>query len=268
VVSDFGGIFPADYHTLLSFKGVGPYTAAAIASFAFALPYAVVDGNVIRVLSRVFNVEKSAGLPEGKRYFAELAQLLLDKDFPGMYNQAIMDFGATICKPANPECLQCPLSTACKAFKLGKIDELPIKMPRLEKKKRNFLYLILRHQDEIWVRERTGKDIWRHLEEFFLIEVKAQKDLSEKSIAGLINALDWPIEKVRPFAEKTEQVLTHQVITAKFVLVDLTAKPLLPGDGRWMPQNTLKEIAFPRTINVFLKKSGFATPGLFDVWRK
>ncbi len=268
VVNTFGGAFPADFGELLKLKGVGPYTAAAIASFAFGLPFAVVDGNVIRVLARVFNIEKPAGGPEGKKYFAELAQCLLDKGSPGAYNQAIMDFGATVCKPAMPACTKCPLSNSCQAYKLGKTNVLPIKKLRLEKKKRYFLYFILRHQDKIWVRERTGKDIWRHLEEFYLVELKGAKELSEKNAVSLLKTMEWPVEANLAFDEKMEQALTHQLITARFVLVDLKAKPDLPKEGHWVPQKRLKEIAFPKTINLFLEKSGYGQPGLFDVWRK
>mgnify|MGYP003339694825 CR=1 FL=1 len=118
------GNFPNSYEELVKLKGVGPYTAAAIASFAFQLPYAVVDGNVIRVLSRFFGIDKQANTNEGKKIFQQLAQEVLDKKNPGIYNQAIMDFGATVCKPAQPLCDECVMQNYCSAYQKDMVDEI------------------------------------------------------------------------------------------------------------------------------------------------
>jgi len=128
------GIFPSAYKDILHLKGVGPYTAAAIASFAFNLPHAVVDGNVSRVLSRFFGIATPIDSTAGKQEFTALAQALLDQQSPGIYNQAIMDFGATICKPQLPLCADCPLQAECTAFQTGKISDLPVKEKKLQKK--------------------------------------------------------------------------------------------------------------------------------------
>ncbi len=264
----YHGTFPGEYKALLNLKGVGPYTAAAIASFAFGLPHAVVDGNVIRVLARFFNIEMQPDSPKAKRYFQDLAQAQLDADEPGAFNQAIMDFGATVCKPATPDCPNCPLASNCLAFQLGKTITLPLKKKSLVKRKRFFTYIILRHKGKIWVKERNGKDIWRHLEEFFLIELGSPEEFSEKNLNSTVKGMGWSISSIHFFSEKMFQVLTHQEINAAFILVDLKALPDLPKEGRWIPQKKLKEIAFPRIINHFLEKSGYSHPVLFDVWGK
>ena len=127
IAFELGGIFPNNYEELLQLKGVGPYTAAAIASFSYNLPYAVVDGNVFRVIARYFGIDKPIDTTAGKYFFTELANQLLPPKEAGLYNQAIMDFGATICKPALPSCTTCKLHKTCAAIELGRVNILPIK---------------------------------------------------------------------------------------------------------------------------------------------
>src|SRR5262245_7782259 len=158
-----GGKFPNTYEDIKSLKGIGPYTAAAIASFAFNLPYAVVDGNVFRVLARVFGISKATDSTKGKSFFNELATELLDTKQPGLYNQAIMDFGATVCKPALPLCTKCVMKNNCYAFLNDRVNELPVKEKKINIKKRWFYYLVMEYKNEIVVRQRTGKDIWQQL---------------------------------------------------------------------------------------------------------
>jgi len=163
ITRTYGGIFPTDYEQILGLPGIGPYTAAAISSFAFSLPHAVVDGNVYRVLSRFFGIETPVDDAAGKKRFSILAAQLLDKKRPGLYNQAIMDLGAMICKPRQALCSSCPLQARCRAFKLGAVEQLPVKAKRPAKRTRWFYYLVIRHKDQCLVRKRTGKDIWQNL---------------------------------------------------------------------------------------------------------
>jgi A/G-specific adenine glycosylase len=135
------GIFPNTYEGLLALKGIGPYTAAAIASFAFNLPYAVVDGNVFRVLARFHGISTPTDTKEGITLFNTLSNQHFAKDQPGAYNQAIMDFGATVCTPSNPDCVACNLSSKCVAFNVNKVNQLPVKIKRITKKKRHFEYV-------------------------------------------------------------------------------------------------------------------------------
>ena len=146
IVKEYKGLFPRDYETLLSLKGVGPYTAAAIASFAYNQPYAVVDGNVLRVLSRFFGLDTAIDTMPGKKQFTGLADEVLDKQYPALFNQAIMDFGATVCKPMAPACIDCPARKDCAAFLTGNVNRLPVKEKTLQRKHRWFYYFIFEHR--------------------------------------------------------------------------------------------------------------------------
>ena len=169
IAGKFNGNFPSDYNSIASLKGIGSYTASAIASFCFDLPHAVVDGNVLRVLARFFGIHTPIDTTEGKKYFTGLAQSCLDKKNPGEYNQAIMDFGATICKPA-PLCNICPLKKYCVAFRSKQVSDLPVKSNRLQKKERWFSYFIFIAAGKKFMQQRTAKDIWQHLYEFYPFE--------------------------------------------------------------------------------------------------
>jgi len=249
------GIFPETYQEILDLKGIGPYTAAAIASFAFNLPHAVVDGNVYRVLSRFFGIEMATATITGKKYFTALAEELLDKKFPGIYNQAIMDFGAVICKPKNPLCTQCPLKTRCIARLTNKIDELPVKAARLIKKKRWFYYLIFEYNGKVYTRKRGAKDIWENLNEFVLLETgkpitveKIKANSTFKKIAG----------KSRPVivhvSEMYRQQLTHQSIHSCFIQVKLEKPPQLK-DFKAVGHRELSRLPFPKIITAYLQEN-------------
>jgi len=153
------GKFPDTFEDILSLKGVGNYTASAVASFAYDLPHAVVDGNVFRVLSRVFGIKKPIDSTEGKKLFSQLAFELLDKKRPGIYNQALMDFGAVICKPQNPLCHSCVLKDHCFAYKKGLVNKLPVKEKKIKITTRWFNYLVIGYNDKIYIHKRTSNDI-------------------------------------------------------------------------------------------------------------
>ena len=180
ISNDLNGIFPNNYDGILKLKGIGPYTAAAIAS------YAVVDGNVYRVLSRVFDVEIPIDSTEGKIFFSALANKLLPVKKAGEYNQAIMDFGATICKP-QPECAQCFFQKNCSAYLQNKQLALPVKEKKTAVKERWFHYIILKNGDHFAIHQRSAKDIWQHLFEFLLIEA-GKKETEEKLLMQLQTA--------------------------------------------------------------------------------
>jgi A/G-specific adenine glycosylase len=176
ISKDLKGEFPRDHDSILRLKGVGRYTAAAIGSFAFNLPYAVLDGNVFRVLSRIFDIDIPIDSTEGKKIFFDLSQNILPVKKAGIYNQAIMDFGAVICKPY-PDCAACFFSSHCKAYLLGKQDLLPVKGKKVKTRKRWMNYFIVSHNDEILIRQRNEKDIWNRLFEFVLIETDQPADM-------------------------------------------------------------------------------------------
>ena len=171
--------FPNSYQSIRELKGVGPYTAAAISSFAFNLPHAVVDGNVSRVLSRVFGIEKPVDSTEVKKYLSTLAEELLDKKQPGIYNQAIMDFGAVVCKPSIPLCSICPFNKTCFAFLNDKVKKLPVKSKRITIKERWFYYLVIEGENGVIIQQRKSKDIWNQLYEFPMIERKGDAKIGK-----------------------------------------------------------------------------------------
>ncbi|MBX9780687.1 MAG: A/G-specific adenine glycosylase [Chitinophagaceae bacterium] len=248
-----GGRFPNNYKDILSLKGVGPYTAAAIASFAYQLPHAVVDGNVIRVIARFFGITVATDTTEGKKIFTTLAELLLDKNAPHIYNQAIMDFGATVCKPLSPSCLSCPLEKKCVAFQEKKINELPRKKKKISITKRWFYYFILRCNDKIFIQQREAKDIWNHLHEFYLLESnQAIKWTNKKAIAWVAKEFSIKNPVVKYISAERKQQLTHQQINGVFIEVHIDKIPQSLPANCWLSAKKINKLAFPRFITSFL----------------
>jgi len=254
VSKNLKGRFPDNYDEIKKLKGIGPYTAAAIASFAFNEQRAVVDGNVFRVLARIFGIEEPIDSTKGKKAFNALADKLLDKKNPALYNQAIMDFGAVVCKPV-PICEQCPFKQKCEAFLNDKIFSLPVKGKKVLIKKRWFNYVLLEYKEKFAVRQRHAKDIWHNLFEFLLVE--SGKEFGEKEIVKeakkkkWIGANSYEIEYVSPVFK---QQLSHQLIKGRFTKLKLHRKPELPPDILWIRKKELKKYAFPMFINQHLRK--------------
>jgi A/G-specific adenine glycosylase len=249
---ELDGHFPEKYEDILALNGIGNYTASAIASFAFNQPYAVLDGNVFRVLSRFFGIEIPVNTSEGKKVYAALAQTLLDKKNPALYNQAIMDFGAVICKPALPECLQCPLQKKCVAFLKNKVSVLPVNNAVNKQKKRFFNYLVVEYDQTFYINKRIEKDIWQNLYEFILIETNSL--LNEKALLNnqqLLSLLKGHDFKVKSFSQKTSQKLTHQLITAIFISIEIE-KPIQAEKYFSANLNELKSLPFPKLIASYL----------------
>lgn len=177
------GVFPKTYPEVLALKGVGEYTAAAICSFAYNMPYAVVDGNVYRVLSRYLGIETPIDSTEGKKLFASLAGEFLDKSRPAVYNQAIMDFGAIQCTPQNPACLFCPLAGSCMALSKSMVAQLPVKQHKTKTTERFLNYIYVRAGACTFINKRTGNDIWKNLFELPLIETASS--VTEEELLAL-----------------------------------------------------------------------------------
>lgn len=244
----YNGVFPVDYQEILSLKGIGEYTAAAIASFAYDQPYSVLDGNVFRVLSRFFGIEHPIDTTIGKKYFKKLAQDCLDINQPAMYNQAIIDFGAVICKPKLPLCTNCPFSSECVAYNEGKISELPIKSKKIIKQNRYFNFLVFSKQNKIYIQQRQEKDIWQHLFQFPLIESPNQVLTLEDLPDDIIDFVPYIRESKMFF-----QTLTHRKIHAKFFEVeslDYDAKK----DWILVEIRDLNKYGFPKIIKDYLSE--------------
>ncbi|MEY3053175.1 MAG: hypothetical protein RLY31_2960 [Bacteroidota bacterium] len=268
-----GGEVPRTYSAIRALKGVGDYTAAAVASFAFGLPHAVVDGNVYRVLSRFFGIADPIDRGVGKKRFGCVAQGLLEEllrsgavggeNLPGRYNQALMDFGATKCKPAVPDCGTCPMAAMCVARSEGRTEQLPVRGNRMERRDRFFNYLVLTSGEGFYMRKRTGKDIWRDLYEFPMIETPVLAERWEEvrgaGMRGLSEWLDDHAGGYRAVAGPFRQELTHQRVIARFWLFSLEGEaiPAPPEtDWRWVERESLGQYPFPRQIDWFLGQKG------------
>ena len=239
------GHFPDTLEDIKQLKGVGDYTAAAIGSIAFGLPAAVVDGNVYRVLARYFGVETAINSTEGNKEFTALAQSLLPEASAGLYNQAIMDFGAIQCTPQSPKCVVCPLQESCEALRTGKVSTLPVKEKKLKIKERHLIYIYIRCQGETAIHRRGEGDIWQGLWEPVLME-----DGRWKMEEGR-----WMIEDgLRCVAKGMRHVLTHRVLTADFYLWETETKPDLPEDYIWIKEEDIDNYGIPRLIDKLLKK--------------
>jgi A/G-specific adenine glycosylase len=252
IAYELEGAFPSTYHSILALTGIGPYTAAAIASFAFDLPYAVVDGNVIRVLSRYFGIEEAVDLPETRKRLNVLAQDLIDQTQPAAYNQAIMDFGATVCKPRQPLCGSCPFKLTCVALKKNRVEQIPFKSKKLVRSQRFFHYIIFEFQRKVYIRKRLDKDIWQGLFEFFLLEadqlltteaILASNEM--KRIAGKGSTLVYESMNMK-------QQLTHQEIIGKFVHVRLASPAKGLEHMTAVDLSAVRKLAFPKFIVSFM----------------
>ena len=256
ISNELKGKFPKTYSTILSLKGVGPYTAAAIASFAYGLPHAVVDGNVTRILSRFFGIKVPIDTTKGKLLFTELADSLLDKKNPARYNQAIMDFGATVCKPKAPACESCPFSGLCLAFNTNKVSALPIKSKSIQKKERWFYFTLASYKEELLVKRRTEKDIWRGLYAFHLTEASAEAQPEKMALQVIKEVFHHSKTTLIKISKSFTQQLTHQTIHACFIHLRLTKKIVLEDGYEWIAQDKIKDLGFPRVIANYLK-SGY-----------
>ncbi len=253
VSEELNGIFPTKYMELLKLKGVGDYTASAIASICYDEPTAVVDGNVYRVLSRLFGIETPINNTDGIKEFKKLAQLLLPSEEIGTYNQAIMDFGSQQCKPIKPDCISCIFNESCIALQKKKVSELPVKLKKTKVKKIYFNYLVLLSENyKTTLQQRTGKGIWKNLYEFPLIETEANctfnelqkqdnfQKLSEKYLfKSVINYNDQPII----------HKLSHRHIYTRFWIVEVSK---LPKNA--IPINDLEKYPVPILIGNFIDK--------------
>ena len=255
IAAERKGKFPDTYEEIRQLKGVGPYTAAAISSFAYNLPYAVVDGNVIRVLSRFFGISIPSDSTYGRKYFEELAGLLIQKDQAGIYNQAIMDFGATICKPRLAACSTCPLAAKCKAYRENAVEAYPVKSRALVKKDRWFYYIIAAYRGKYYFRQRTAKDIWQNLHEFILIE--SDKEISRNKLpnTSILKQLAGKTGTITAISAMFTQQLTHQTIHGCFIHVMLTKSIQLEG-YMLAGSKELSKLAFPKMIAGYLDKKG------------
>ena len=244
------GKFPNTYEAIKELKGVGDYTAAAISSFAYGLPHAVVDGNVYRVLSRLFNIETAINSTKGKKDFQLLADELLNKKQPALHNSAIMEFGALCCKPQNPKCEECPLQENCLAFANDTVSLLPVKDKKIKIKNRYLHYFVLNYKNDVYIQKRTEKDIWQNLYEFYLIETAQSSSdtelLKNKTLKSIVENFE-----VTSIVAAKKHILSHQILFATFYELTIKA-PIKSKSLIKIKRANLNNFGLPQLINKYL----------------
>lgn len=256
IVNDYNSEFPNTYNEIIKLKGIGEYTAAAIASFAFKEVKPVLDGNVFRFCARYFGLHHPIDDTKTKKIFYEILNEIIDHNSPDIFNQAIMEFGAMQCKPASPNCNECIFSDSCYAFKESKVADLPIKSKKLKRRTRFFNYLIIETQDQLKpIQKRTAKDIWQNLYEFPVIESAyslAELELLEfSSTQNLLTEQAVLLEK----SAEIKHILSHQDIFARFWKISDPAF-LSQNAGKYLfvKDEELRDFALPRLIELYLEK--------------
>lgn len=246
------GIFPSTYDEIIALPGVGPYTAAAIASFAFNLPYAVLDGNVFRVLARYYAEATPIDIHEGKKWFGQKVQSLLDNENPAFFNQAIMDLGASVCTPKVPKCELCPLAQQCKAYHEKTQNHFPIKAKKLKVQERFFHYILLKKGDKIYMEQRTENDIWKNLYQPYLIETNNAKKIKGKALPIVLQ--NRPFQ----FLDTIHQKLTHQSIHSFWYEMEWDSGDIEKlGKGKFYKPEDLKKLAVPKSIFFLMSKKNY-----------
>jgi len=257
IMTEFEGKFPSSYNNIRMLKGIGDYTASAIASISFGLENAVIDGNVYRVLSRVYGIDTPIDTGNGKKEFSALAHSLLDKQNPGIFNEALMEFGALQCVPRNPSCFQCPFQDRCVAFNINKVDQFPVKSKQAKQKNRYFNYLYILNNDNFYLEKRQAKDIWHNLYQFPMIETQQSIDetelLSSPEFQNLFNELKVTIESVTP---EITHLLTHQKLHIRFFKINLAQKII---KSKWIitSKREVSKFPVPKPIENYLTNKLF-----------
>lgn len=252
VVENHGGKFPNTFEALLTLPGIGHYTAAAIASFAFGQTVAVVDGNVFRVLSRLFGIDIPINTPEAKKKFTLLANEIISRKNPALHNQAMMEFGATFCTPVNPKCDDCPFKGGCFAYNHELVGALPVRNKKKESRNRYFFYFVVEKDNRLLMRKRQERDIWHGLFDFALVEnnrpVNIDKLISESPMGKWLNNTSPPT-----ISKKYRHILTHQVIHCRFIHLKANRDFKPPDEGlSFYSARQVAKLPKPALISRFL----------------
>lgn len=251
VRDELQGEFPDTIKGLLELKGVGPYTAAAIGSFAFNIAEPVVDGNSLRVVSRYIGSTDAVDTTPGKRKVREFLEKSIPSEGPASFNQAIMDFGATVCTPSNPKCESCPLQPNCEAYQKDLTGYIPVKSKKLKRRKRYFHYLFIRNADAVGIQKRRSKDIWEGLYQLPLLEKERKGRLSSWEVIDLFQLTK---EADIDHYKTQKQLLTHQEITAYFYGLETQLPSQHSSEIKWVKVDNLDKFAFPKVVRCFLEE--------------
>ncbi len=255
IVSDYAGKFPQTAAELQKLKGIGSYSSAAIASFAFNECIPAIDGNVLRLTTRLFGIFDPIDLPKTRKQVDEVLRKLIDKKNPGLFNQAMIEFGALYCKPTSPDCDQCIFTDICYAKRQDKVHLLPTKSTPITIRKRFFYYLLITEEQNILLHKRTARDIWKGLYDFPLIE--SDNALSEKeirkSITENMQAWNYDLFQITGIEQEIKHQLTHQSIHVSFIKIQLQDKvPAAPISFQWIQVKEIHNFPVPRLIENYL----------------
>lgn len=251
ILAEHDGVFPSDYASIRRLKGVGDYTAAAIGSIAFRLPYAAVDGNVLRFVARYQGVFENIANDATRKHITEICNRWLPAARPGDFNQAMMEMGATLCTPKSPDCENCPFSVGCHAYRYGQVEQLPIKEQVVKIQNRYFHYIIFLYRGKTLLQQRTGNDIWKNLYEFPLVETKDENFDFEsylkenKMVAKSAPQLLW----------QTKHVLSHRNIFAYFHIVETQKPPKFSAAAFPVKLSELKNYAVAKVTERAIEKA-------------
>jgi len=254
IAHELNGEFPASYKELLKLKGIGEYTAAAIASIAFNEKVAAIDGNVYRVLARILDEHSPVDTADGKKKFKQLANDLIQNHAPGDFNQAMMEFGATVCKPANPQCADCPVSGNCLALQNGTIMQVPVKKKMQKVKNRYFHYLYIIEGKNTFLQKRPGKDIWKGLYEFPLIETQRQIQTQKLILSDDFRKLFKGNVHIEHISEEIKHRLSHQLLHIRFYKI--IAENFFEKDAYTIISvDEIEKYPVPKVIAEYIKES-------------
>ncbi len=254
VVTELGGVMPNSYAELIKLRGIGDYTAAAIAAFAFDEPVAAIDGNVYRIYSRVFGIYAPIDKGDGKKMLRKIAHDELDKNQPATFNQAIMDLGGQVCLPKNPLCESCPVSSMCYAFRNREVDNLPAKAGKTKVRDRYFYYLLIRLGEFTYIRQRNAKDIWHSLFEFPLIERSTPLSIEEVFLTEeWLDICGSGKVEITYVSDEVKHLLSHQRLFTRFFVIEMSSSSyLLQKNFMKVPVNGMAHLSTPRLIERFL----------------
>jgi A/G-specific adenine glycosylase len=244
ISENYNGVFPNTHDEILKLKGIGSYTAAAISSFAFNEPKAVLDGNVFRVLSRLFGMETPINTTQGKKEFQALADELLDRENPANYNQAIMEFGAIQCVPVNPKCYQCPLDFMCEAKARNTVKQLPIKIGKAKITNKYFVFQIFKNEGKVLLEKRTDSGIWKNMFQFPLIEFQ---DAAEKMTFVQKGKYEY-------LSSEVKHILSHQHLYCHFV-ISTSQEKKVNDTQLWVNIVEFSNYPVPRVIERFMEEN-------------
>ncbi len=254
IVTKHQGKFPQNYSDILALKGIGPYTAAAIASIAFNLPYSVLDGNVYRFLARYYGITLPADSAAGKKEFFKIADEILLHSNPGFHNEALMEFGALQCIPGSPDCLKCPLVTSCFAFANKKVDQLPVKEKKTGRRFRYLYYYLIENGNCIWIEKRTEKDIWKNLYQFPVVETTKELTV-EEALNHQPSFLKGHSYTIKSISAQRKHILSHQTLITRLINIEASSKLTPLGSYLKIKKKDLHKYPVPRLIERLAQKS-------------